>query len=101
MKPLVRGLGALFVVGLMWGATASPAHGADGGGRVLVVSLPNVAWRDFDAAGAPALAALFGESVLADLSVSGVDATPRFADEYLTFGAGARAQSVDGDGHCG
>lgn len=66
--------------------------------RVLVVSLPGVSWQDLDLAQLPNLRRLFEQSLVADLSLRGVQRHPSLGDGYVTIGAGARAVSRSTDG---
>ena len=64
-------------------------------GRVLVISLPNTEWADFDHAHTPNLDRLFERSAIGAMVTNGVDRPTPLPSGYVTFGAGARA-TADG-----
>jgi hypothetical protein len=83
-------------------AVASPAHAAEPQPvrRVLLLSVPGVTWVDVQRAEVPNLDALFAESALADMTVSGPNHDPTTADGYVTISAGARALARPPSGAC-
>jgi len=92
--------GAVLVVGAVSGcaATNEPAEVGDKPvDRVLVVSLPGVAWEDISDAKLPNLERFVDDAAIADMStrVGRVSATS--TDAYLTIGAGTRALAPDID----
>ena len=67
-------------------------------GRVLIVTLPNTEWADFEQAKTPNLDRLFAQSAVGSMITNGVDRPTSLASGYVTIGAGARAI---GDGATG
>ncbi len=65
--------------------------------RVLIVSVPTLAWEDLDGDQTPRLDALLDESGVADLSVRVVERATSRGDGYLTLGAGGRARASGPD----
>lgn len=59
--------------------------------RVLIVSLPGVAWEDIRAGDLPTVAALSEESAIGDLSTRVGRRGASTTDAYLSIGAGTRA----------
>lgn len=87
------------------GTVAPPADAGAGPApaeRVLVLSVPGVAYGDLDLDTLPNLRSLFDESAVADLSVRGVKRRPTLTDGYVTIGAGTRAvgRSASADPAC-
>ncbi|MBA2326549.1 MAG: hypothetical protein H0V95_07890 [Actinobacteria bacterium] len=66
--------------------------------RVLVVTLPNVSWADFDRMDLPNFDRLFRESAIGDLTTrASLDRrATRLGDGYITLGAGTRAIGDNG-----
>lgn len=62
--------------------------------RVLILSLPAIAWSDIEDQRLPALERLFAGSAIASLSVRSVNRRTSPAEGYLTLGAGARVVGV-------
>lgn len=98
---------AVVAAGLVVGAGASVASaaplqpGAANGAvqpvdRVLVLSLPTLAWGDLEGQQLPAIEQLLSGSSIANLSVRSVNRRTSPAEGYLTIGAGARAVGVAG-----
>ncbi len=86
----------LLAVLLGWvGGTGSPEAGASPPvEKVLIISLPAVAWEDLAEVELPNLDRLFVESGIADLSVRGVTPETSAGDGYVTMGAGTRGKGV-------
>lgn len=108
MKQLVAGLvllaGLPAVAGLATGATRAgggPAAG-DPDARVLVISVPGLAWQDIDRnhGDLPHLAELLDRSGVGNVATRTIARWARVADGYATLNAGARAVGAgdDGDG---
>ncbi len=97
-RPLLGALGLVVVVAAPLlaatpgpaGAQAAPAAEAKPG-RVLVVSLPGVAWNDVADEDLPALRGFLEGAALADLAPRGVHPRSGPGDAYLTIAAGSRA----------
>ena len=71
-------------------ATTSPAvH------RVLIVSLPGVAWPDLEGADIPNLSRLFQQSALGALATRTAGRRTSAGGGYLTIGAGSRTETDD------
>lgn len=86
---------------ILWGvaattASASSSRDVRAARRVLVVSLPGVAWEDVEAGEVPQLRRLLGRSAIANLAVrvTGLTTTP--GPGYLTLGSGTRAVASSG-----
>ena len=62
--------------------------------RVLVLSLPTLAWGDLHRGRTPQLDALLDDSAVAALSVRLVGRTTNAADGYASLGAGTRARGI-------
>jgi hypothetical protein len=60
-------------------------------GRVLIVSLPNTEWADFEQASTPNLDKLFASAAIGAMVTNGVDRPTTLPSGYVTIGAGARA----------
>jgi hypothetical protein len=93
---------AVLVITVLSGATAPSAAAAAqppaAARRLLVVSLPMVTWAELPLARMPNLHGLLEQSIVADLSVRGVDRHPSLGDAYVTIAAGTRAKGNDLDG---
>jgi hypothetical protein len=95
---VIRRFAAGAAAGLALLTVAEPAgagESADGVDRVLVISLPHIAWQDIQDRDLPALGSLLDDSAVADLTTRSVDRETSLSDGYLTLGAGGR--SVGGD----
>jgi len=68
---------------------------ADDPGRVLVFSLPGLAWADVAEHDLPNLEAFFADSALANLATRAVRPQASAGAAYLTISAGARATTED------
>jgi hypothetical protein len=86
------------VLTTLLGAPASAASATPGTpaaatptGRVLVVSLPDTEWADFEQASTPNFDRLFAQSALGAMVTNGVDRPTSLVSGYVTMGAGARA----------
>lgn len=80
-------------------ADASPvARAADDAtvDRILIISVPTLAWDELDTFDAPNLEALLDESAIADLSTRAVVRRTTPGDGYTTLDAGARARGARG-----
>lgn len=70
-------------------------------GRVLIVSLPDTEWVDFDHASTPNLDRLFSRSAIGGMVTNGVDRPTSLPSGYVTVGAGARAVANGSTGNQG
>jgi len=70
-------------------------------GRVLIVSLPNTEWADFEPASTPNLDKLFASSAVGAMVTNGVDRPTPLPSGYVTIGAGARAVGNGSTGNQG
>ncbi|MGI9579525.1 MAG: hypothetical protein ACR2OH_15105, partial [Microthrixaceae bacterium] len=68
--------------------------GADGPGRVFVLSFPRLTWDRLDSVDTPNIDAFLGDAALASLSTRTVGSRTSPGDAYLTIGAGNRTTSV-------
>jgi len=94
----VGGLVAIAVVVLLVVASvAAPTSAAEIAPveRVLIITLPEVAWADLTAADLPALDAFIAEAGLANLATRIGRKPATLADAYLTMGSGTRATTMD------
>ena len=70
--------------------------------RLLVISLPMLAWKDANDHRLPNLNRLLDESAVADLTTRTISRETKLADGYITLGAGTRSigagTDVDGEG---
>lgn len=96
-------VGALAVlvvlVGLAPAVAAAPADDGDGrpaDGRILLVSIPGLAWADLDPVGTPRLWSLVSGASVALLSTRTADEVDGPASAYLTLGSGRRAGAAVG-----
>ncbi len=62
--------------------------------RVLVFSVPTLAWKDLDRVDAPNLERLLADSAVGDLSVRSVSRRTSASDGYATLNAGTRAEGT-------
>lgn len=95
------GAGALLAMLVLVGSGATSAAEASAGGarvarRVLVVSLPGVAWEDVEVAEVPHLRRLLGQSAVANLAVRVTGLVTAPGPGYATLGAGTRALAPSG-----
>jgi hypothetical protein len=82
--------GLLLAAGLA--ACGAPPHELDARApRVLIVSLPGVAWEDVETGSLPQLAEFADTAAIADLATRIGRRDARGTDAYLTLGAGTRA----------
>jgi hypothetical protein len=101
-RRLAAAFGAALVVitALAWSAPAAGAGTPPGrSGRVLVISVPGLTWREVQDHRLPATRSLLEGSGLADLAPRGVEARALPGGAYLTLSAGSRATGdplVDG-----
>lgn len=84
-------------------AAAAPARAQAGDEvcedrRLLVLSLPTLAWADLGLAEMPNLRGLLAESAVGGMSVRGVSRWTSTGDGYATVGAGARARGTGESG---
>ena len=101
-RRLLLAISALLVAPLLLsvgagGASAAPAR-APRPARVLVLSMPTLAWSDLYEGRTPNLDGLLDGSAVAALSVRDVVRTTSPSDGYAAFGAGTRARGVDSSG---
>jgi hypothetical protein len=83
-------------------ALAGPASAATPKNRrVLIVSLPNTEWADFEPASTPNLDKLFASSAVGAMVTNGVDRPTPPPSGYVTMGAGARAVGIGSTGNQG
>ncbi len=74
--------------------TTGPAEAASPSarsGRVLIISLPDTEWLDFEPASTPNLDRLLERSAVGAMVTNGVDRPTALAGGYVTLGAGARS----------
>jgi hypothetical protein len=94
----------LLVGGSPAGAAPAPASGTSAPSavpthrRVLVLSMPTLAWSDLYKGSTPTLDRLLDGSAVAALSVRDVVRTTSPGDGYAAFSAGTRARGVGGSG---
>jgi hypothetical protein len=91
------------VVSLLGNLVASSPAGAassrvPAARRMLIVSLPMVTWEQLPLDRMPHLRSLLDQSIVADLSVRGVQRHPSLGDAYVTISAGTRAEGSPVDG---
>jgi hypothetical protein len=84
-------LAAVFVATMGTFAAAPASAATTRTGRVLIVSLPNTEWADFDHASTPNFDRLFAHSALGAMVTNGVERPTTLPSGYVTVGAGARA----------
>jgi hypothetical protein len=70
-------------------------------GRVLIVSLPDTEWADFEQAATPNLDRLFEAAAVGAMVTNGVDRPTPLPSGYVTVGAGARAVGNGSNGNQG
>jgi hypothetical protein len=70
-------------------------------GRVLIISLPDTEWVDFEHASTPNLDRLFAQSAVGAMVTNGVDRPTSLPAGYVSIGAGARAVADGGNGNQG
>jgi hypothetical protein len=98
----------VLAVAVLGGIAPPRAAAAEGGSqalnrrvaarRLLVVSLPMVTWADLPLDRMPNLRNLLEQSMVADLSVRGVDRHPTLGAAYATIAAGTRSVGTINDG---
>ena len=94
----VVGIAATALVGPVAAeAGAAPAGVPGGVDRVLIISVPTLAWEDLEGDEAPNLNALLDAAGIADLSTRVVERATGRGDAYATLGAGGRARARDSD----
>jgi hypothetical protein len=95
-----RWLGAALLLASIVHAAMAPARAEAGtpAGRVLVLSLPALAWEELYQGDTPVLDSLVDESAVASLSVRDVLPVTTAGDGYAAMSAGTRARGVFGDG---
>src|SRR5690242_16461739 len=87
---------ALTAAGTRAASAASPRTG-----RVLIISLPNTEWADFEPASTPHLDELFSRAAVGAMVTNGVDRPTTLPSGYVTLGAGARAVTNGSTGNQG
>jgi hypothetical protein len=70
-------------------------------GRVLIVSLPDTEWADFEHASTPNLDRLFERSAVGAMVTNGVERPTTLPSGYVTLGAGTRAIAATSAGNQG
>jgi hypothetical protein len=94
-----RAVAAVLALAAGLGVGSSPAAGAqEDPGRVLVLSLPALAWEELYAGHTPAIDALLDDSAVGALSVRDVLPVTDAGDGYATVSAGTRARGALADG---
>jgi hypothetical protein len=91
---LVAAFGGLFGPFAATAGAAGATHGSADparASRVLIVSLPTVAWSDIQRVHTPNLDRIFSNGAVGNLVTNGVQRPAPLADSYLTLGAGTRA----------
>jgi hypothetical protein len=113
VKPRGRGMRAVVgaLAGIVGGvvalaafaasASAAPTASSAKQGRVLIVSLPDTEWADFEQASTPNLDKLFAQSAVGGMVTNGVDRPTSLPSGYVTVGAGARAVGSPSNGNQG
>ena len=91
-------LGAAVVLAFLAPAAPSAAGEVGREPRLLVLSLPTLAWEDVYQGDTPAIDALLDESAVAAMSVRDVVRHTTPGDGYAAMSAGARARGVPTDG---
>ncbi len=87
-------IAAMLLPGSSAGAQVTDDRPLGSAERVLVFSVPTLAWEDLDPVTAPNLTALLADSAVADLSVRAVSRRTSAADGYATLNAGTRAEGT-------
>jgi hypothetical protein len=87
----VRALGVTLAVIALSGCQPGATVGHDPVERILVVSLPGVAWADVERGDLPTLSALADGAAIGDLSTRIGRRGATTTDAYLSMGAGTRA----------
>jgi hypothetical protein len=98
---LVLALALIGVVAALGTARASAATARAPSGRVLIVSLPDTEWADFEQASTPNFDRLFTQSAVGAMVTNGVDRPTNLPSGYVTLGAGARAVGNGSTGNQG
>ena len=96
-------LAAIMVAVAVLAAFGPAAAGAatPSNGRVLVISLPDTEWVDFEHASTPNLDRLFERSAVGAMVTNGVERPTTLPSGYVTLGAGARAVAQSSTGNQG
>jgi hypothetical protein len=81
------------------GGTAAAATAKDG--RVLIISLPDTEWADFEQASTPHLDQLFESASVGGMVTNGVDRPTSLPSAYVSVGAGARSVASPTNGNQG
>jgi hypothetical protein len=90
---------AVAVVAALGAAPAAAASPRTG--RVLIISLPNTEWADFEQASTPHLDELFTHAAVGAMVTNGVDRPTTLPSGYVTLGAGARSVANGSTGNQG
>ena len=94
-----RAVAAVLALAAGLGLGSTPPTGAqEQPGRVLVLSLPALAWEEVYAGHTPAIDALLDDSAVGALSVRDVLPVTDAGDGYATVSAGTRARGALADG---
>ena len=93
-----RALAGLFLLLALHGLVPAAAAAGPPRPRVLVLSLPTVAWADLHRGHTPHLDRLLADAAVASMSVRVVGALTDAADAYATISAGTRARGVSASG---
>jgi hypothetical protein len=91
MRSVARALAALLVAAAVSGCQSGATVGREPVQRLLVVSLPGVAWADVAHGDLPTLSTLAGDAAIGDLSTRIGRREATTTDAYLSIGAGTRA----------
>ncbi len=94
----VSAMALVVLVSLALLGPSSAAGEAPAPRRLLVLSIPTLAWDDLHAGDTPRLDALLDGAAVASLSVRDVGRTTDAADGYATVSAGTRARGVPASG---
>jgi hypothetical protein len=95
-------LAAVVVAVVVLACSVGPAGAATPTtGRVLVVSLPETEWVDFEPADTPNLDRLFAAAAVGAMVTNGVERPTSLPNGYVTVGAGARAVGAPSNGNQG
>jgi hypothetical protein len=95
-------LAAVLVAAVALTVASGTAHAATPkDGRVLIISLPDTEWLDFESATTPNLDRLFESSAIGAMVTNGVDRPTSLPSAYVTVGAGTRSVSGSANGNQG
>jgi hypothetical protein len=92
-RRILTGAGVCFALAMLALATAPAAVSQSRPGKVLIVSMPRLAWRDVAEERPPALTAFLERSAYASLSVRTIGPLTDLGAGYITIGAGNRARA--------